>query len=274
MELPNTETIIYAIDSKLILSNEEHRNLYDKMMQLTGASSDWNIFERFAIFIDCRLTIDATGSLVYYVNRIAGNLGNEDFYTNGKPISPFVIEVRNQELVTLEGELDTLEKVCNTLIRVSSTKKQNKEYKKYYPLIYKKSDSPYVAEQVNRWAMLGCPSIGVSYEIFISDNKLGIASISCEEVKLDLTGIVKKQLRVTDKKTGEEWSFTNTPDYASAKKPFTKYLVDSSCVYTPAPVKYKYSNRIEIQCSEIITTELQNRADALIRIVLDKLSSI
>ena len=293
MELSDTETIIYAIDSKLIIANEEHRNLYDKMMRLTGASSTWNVFEKFALFMDCQLTIDVNGLLVYYINRISGNVGNEDFNPNGKTISPFVIEVRDQELVVIEGELDTLEKVCNTIARVRLIKKQNKEYKKDYPLIYKKSDSPYVAEQVNRWAMLGCPSIsvevrptecdfaflgsiGVSYGIFISDNELYITSISSDEVKLNLTGIVKKQLRVTDKKTDEEWSFTNTPDYAFAKKPFTKYLVNASCVYTPPPIisKSKYSNRIEIQCSEIITPELQNRADALIRIILDKLSSI
>lgn len=255
--------IVYSIDSKFIIADEEHRNIYDRMMKLTNAHSTWSILEGFELFIDCKLMIKEN-KLYYYVNKIEGNLGYEDLYNRSGIISPFVIKVYQQELVVIEGDLSTLEKVLNKL-------SQDKTFEVGYPLVYEKNDSPYVADDINNWAMKGCPDIGVSYQIHISSlvkkgelYKLNIMNISYDEINLDLTGVVKKQLCLKCNKTGDEWTFTSSPNYASVKTSPSGNLVSSSCVYRPMKQQHR----------DYITPLLRDRAEKLIQIIQYKLQSI
>lgn len=264
--------VIYAMDSVYIITDEAHRNLYDRMMGLTSASSTWSILKSYALYMDCRLTIGPDGSLVYFVDKIEGNLGHEEFDYWSPRVDPFIIEIRDHQMIVVKGSIDTLGQVLDRL----SMNEPVPEFLPGFPLIHEKNNSPYVSEVINAWVMKGCPEAGVIYRLHVNSfvytgeiYGLCVTHIKCDTVTLDLTGVVKESLHVKDKETGDEWAFTGSPNYTSNNCPICGRLVPDSCHYRkklPIPPNRTYH---QIDPSVFMTLDHKMRAESLINTVMN-----
>ena len=171
------DTLIHAIDSKLIIDDLEHREIYNKMMQLTNAESTWSRIDNYELFMQIKIILDLNGQLSYYVDQISGSFGNDsNDNDNNNSKERFTIILQDKQLVAIKGSIETLKKIIDKLSKpmqdVFSIKTKMIEPNHYvepYALIYDANKSLYMAKHINEWVLKGCPTANtdISYSTHI-----------------------------------------------------------------------------------------------------------
>ena len=233
---------------------KEFQGLYERIINTTAGASAWHL-PYYHMYPNCGLMLE-DGFPVYYVREITGDFGQtikdvleQNYDSPYIKTKPFRIVLREAELIAIEGELSYLIDVLNIL--------EKEKYKCVKVKNYQKTHCKYFTDSIHRWMMNGCPDLGFLYRLNYgwNDGRLRLREITTDDVVLNFVGLSSEYLEITDRKTGDEWDFTNTWDYAHVSQAGKFYLQKVSRCFRP-----KGSNQ-----SQFITPELQTRADTLMR---------
>ncbi len=226
---------------------DKWKDLYAKILRITGASDDWSQY-KYHLFFTVKLAL-REGKLYYYISQISGDLGECD---TGVKSMEFEFLIKNKEFITVKGDLKSLNHALDLKLQHSGLSGKLKRYEKRN--CFKLTD------YVHKWMMSGCPKL--DYDLYVGDNYLDVTSITKDNMKYDFLGLADSYLRIEDLRTGEKWTFTNKRDYASVKQLGTHYLKSANDFYYGSDDRYAYE----------MTYELRQRANQYIDSLIHSLN--
>lgn len=252
---------IYPTKTLRIVS-ESHQKLYDRLISMTSGSSLCHPYF-YNLYIKCKIKLEHKRSS-YYIHKIKGNMGQDDSFNYR---NPFEITIEDKEFIVNKGNLTMLEDTLDIIECLAII--QDKPYKKNTTLKYFKPQYPILKEEIYWWFINGCPNKNISYELNIVDNQISILNISVCSILINLLGMKNSFINITDKITGESWTFTDYPYYSYVIDNRFDAVILSSSYYLPGK-KCGQSNTKRYS----ITNEIKNKLETLIVPVQYSLSRV
>lgn len=209
-------TLIYPLDGSEIV-DEQYVDLYNKIVFGTGGSSSWSSYSSYSLYPELKLTMKNC-KLYYIITRIYGDCSN---YGDDK----FDITIENGKFIIKEG---TIEFLKTSLDRYISNIGYRCNVLKYRPV-----RGFYLEDLINKWIIEGVPMIDIQSRFSVYDGEIYLSEMKKGDVELNFVGLSKGYLNIIDNNSGESWTFTDDPNYASVKIEGSIYLKRASDFYKP-----------------------------------------
>lgn len=210
---------IYPAEAEQIVS-KDYINLYNIIFKETLGISNWRNYgsiNDFHIYPCSRIKM-INNKLVYYLYKIFGfTYYNEE---NKKNENEFKIKLKGQDFIATKGNFEDLN------IVLSRNRESRRKNEKEIPFLNFEHHDPFLNNGINNWVLKGCPDIGFKYNTIININTSfpytnGKGFISLTNIKyknkhfpkknivLKFIGLANSFIKIIDKDTKEEWSFTS-----------------------------------------------------------------
>lgn len=237
---------IYPAEAEQIVS-KDYINLYNIILKETLGMSNWRNYDSiydFHIYPNSRIKM-INNKLVYYLYKISGyTYYNEE---NKTKENEFKIKLKGQDFIATMGNFEDLNIVLSRN-RESHLIKIEKEIS----FLNFEHHDPLLNNEINNWVLKGCPDKGFKYNTSIllktsfpyTDGK-GFISLTNIKYKnkhfpkknivLKFIGLANSFIKIIDKDTKEEWSFTSDYNYANVM--FNGKLISSNNTYKTGNMK-------------------------------------